>query len=697
MSISLSKLLLVWLFLYTTINYATPGVSYAEANKVDFQSDGSIVVAGFVVMNSETYEVMTARYSSEGSVDATYGTNGFTATPILSTASANGMVVLSDDTIVTAGYGTTSSGTAFALVKYTADGALDTSFNGSGIVTTFVGDGCSAAGIVQQSDGKYVAYGVVIIEGDPTIMLTRYNTNGALDSSFGSSGVVTTLVDSSSNAYAGALQPDGKILIGGYASSDNYHFLVARYNAADGSLDTTFNSTGDMPGTATLAVGESSIAYAIAVQPSDGKIVLAGSSDNHFALARFNTDGSVDTDFGDAGIVTTTLGSNSQIESLAIQSDNKIVAGGSSGSSFALARYNTDGSLDTTFNSSGPIPGTVVFTIGSIAQIWSIALNDDDRIIMAGTANNGAVVACYNSDGTLYTAFGTNGYTSFPNSSQGPDIFGISDINIADDAAIQYRKLNLNNQIVAADISSATAIPDSKLATIQTAGKVLNSATTASASNVASSLVTRDALGNFVANEITADLVGDVTGSASDNLLKAGDTMTGTLIAAAGSASDPSIQFADSPNTGFSAISNVLDISTNGFSRLQVDENGAVTINAPASGVGLTVNGGGIDITGDLVSSGNITYNTDTTSLYAIGSTQGPLVKVFAGSDNTGGTGTVTISYTAAGFSNPPYLVATSNNGAANVLGVGSVTNTGASVTSDTVLNVPFNYVAIGI
>lgn len=696
---SILKLISVWLLiLHTAGNFATPGVSYAQANKVGFQSDGSIIVAGTVTMSSIP-NVMTARYTAEGSVDGTYGSNGFTATEILDTASANGMVVLSDDKIVTAGYGTTLDGTAFALAKYTADGILDTSFNTTGIVTTFYGDGCSAAGIVRQSDGKYVAHGVVIIDGNPTIMIVRYNTDGSLDSSFGSSGIVTTLIESSANAYASALQANGKLVIAGYAINEDYEFVVARYNT-DGSLDTTgFNSGGVMPGTATLSAGDSSIARAIAIQPSDGKIILAGVANNHFALARFNTDGTVDTDFGDSGVVNTSVVSNSQIRSIVIQSDDKIVVGGESGTSFALARYNTDGSLDTSFNSAGTHPGTLVLAIGNTAQILSVALNDDDRIIVSGTANNGAIVACFNSNGTLYNTFGTNnnGYISFPNSSQGPNIFGISDINIADDAAIQYRKLNLTNQILATDINSAAALPDSKLATIQTAGKVSNSATTASASNVAAAIVVRDSLGNFAAGAITADLVGDVTGSASDNLLKAGDTMTGTLIAAAGSADDPSIQFADSPNTGFSADSNVLTISTNGFSRLEVDANGAVTINNPGSGVGLTLNGGGAAISGDVVSSGNVTFNTDETSLYAVGSTQGPLVKLFAGSDNTGGTGTVTINYSAAGFSNSPYIVATSSSGAANVLGVGSVTSSGAAVTSDAVLNVPFNYIAIGI
>lgn len=687
------------LFLYATNNYATPGVSYAQANKVGFQSDGSIVVAGSVLMNSVT-QFMTARYTSNGSIDGTYGNNGFTATEISDLAGANGMVVLSDDTIVTAGYGTTVNGTAFALVKYTADGQLDTSFGGTGIVTTFYEDGCTASGVISQLDGKCVAHGVVIVDGNPTIMLARYNTNGSLDSSFGSSGIVATNVpDSSANAYAGALQADGKVVIGGYSNFEDYNFLVARYNTADGSLDTSFNSGGDIPGIATFSAGETSIARALAIQPSDGKIVVGGAADGHFALARFNTNGTIDSDFGVGGAVNTILGSGSQIRGIAIQSDNKIVAVGSSSTSFALARYNTDGSLDTTFNSGGSKPGTIILAIGNISQAYSVAINDDDRIIVSGTANNGAIVACFNSNGTLYTTFGGNssGYISFPNSSQGPNIFGISDINIAEDAAIQYKKLNLTNQIVAADISSTAAIPDSKLASIQTAGKVLNSATTASSSNVAASIVARDALGNFVANVITADLVGDVGGSASNNLLKSGDTMTGTLIVAAGSADDPSIQFEESPNTGFSANSDILVVSTNGFSRLEVDENGAVTINNPESGVGLTVAGGGTDITGNLVGSGNITFNTAATSLYAVGSTQGPLAKLFAGSDNTGGTGSVTINYSAAGFSNPPYVVTTSSNGAANVLGVGSVTSTSASITSDAVLNVPFNYVAIGI
>ena len=131
--------------------------------------------------------------------------------------------------------------------------------------------------------------------------------------------------------------------------------------------------------------------------------------------------------------------------------------------------------------------------------------------------------------------------------------------------------------IVNADVSASAAIVDTKLATISTPLKVSNSATTATSANTASAIVARDGSGNFSAGTITASL----TGAASANVLKAGDTMTGTLIMPAGSAAAPSIQFTGSVNTGFSAATlNTLSFATNGAERMNINPTGGVTINA---------------------------------------------------------------------------------------------------------------------
>jgi hypothetical protein len=133
--------------------------------------------------------------------------------------------------------------------------------------------------------------------------------------------------------------------------------------------------------------------------------------------------------------------------------------------------------------------------------------------------------------------------------------------------------------IVNTDVSPTANIADTKLATISTAGKVANSATTATSANTPNTIVLRDANGDFSAGTITASLVGNVTGSASNNVLKAGDTMTGALTLPAGSAATPSLQFTGSTNTGISAATtNVLSFDTNGTERVTINATGGVTV-----------------------------------------------------------------------------------------------------------------------
>jgi uncharacterized delta-60 repeat protein len=250
---------------------------------------------------------------------------------------------------------------------------------------------------------------------------------GPLDPTFGSGGIVTSVLGSGSFAYATALQSDGKILAAGQATvAKGNQFALARYTT-NGSLDSTFGSGGKV--TTKVAGGS---ARALAIQPGDGKIVLGG--DASFGLARYTTGGSLDTSFGSRGIKTIafpgSLGDD-EVEALAIQADGKILAAGTSEQNnpavgnfpqweFALARYNANGSLDTSFGSGG----TVLTNFGNNAPygadvqayINAIALQPDGKIVVAGSVNNGVVgvggtftVARYNVNGTLDTTFGPAG------------------------------------------------------------------------------------------------------------------------------------------------------------------------------------------------------------------------------------------------------------------------------------------------
>ena len=182
---------------------------------------------------------------------------------------------------------------------------------------------------------------------------------GSLDLSFDTDGkVITNMGSSDCAANAVVIQSDGRIVAVGYSGNGStYDFAIARYNT-DGGLDTTFDTDGKV----TTAIGSYNTAFAVALQ-SDGKIIAAGSANGSqmdFALVRYNTNGSLDTTFDIDGKVITAVGNFTDVAySVAIQNDGKIVMAGysSNGSNddFSLVRYNTNGSLDSTFDNDGKV------------------------------------------------------------------------------------------------------------------------------------------------------------------------------------------------------------------------------------------------------------------------------------------------------------------------------------------------------
>jgi uncharacterized delta-60 repeat protein len=291
--------------------------------------------------------------------------------------------------------------TNLQIPAWAADGDLDTSFGGGdGIVTTLLAgtDDGESYSVVIQSDGKIVVAGYSWIDSTSRadFAVVRYNSNGTLDTSFGTSGVVTTDFGSSSEIRSIAIQSDGKIVAAGF-SADN--FALVRY-ATNGTLDTSFGTSGVV----TTDMGSSDGISSIAIQ-SDGKIVAAGFSANNFALVRYATNGTLDNSFGTGGVVTTNMGASDGIQSIALQSDNKIVAAGYSGDNFAIARYDTTGNLDNSFDSDGK----VITNLGPIESINSIAIQSDGKIVAAGYSGIDFAIARYNTNGTLDASFDTDG------------------------------------------------------------------------------------------------------------------------------------------------------------------------------------------------------------------------------------------------------------------------------------------------
>ncbi len=370
-----------------------------------------------------------------GDLDSSFGVNG-----IVKTDFGNVYVIYpstaiqSDGKIVVAG---TSDG-FLTLARYNTDGSLDNTFSEDGKQITDLGlrtGDVIINAVAIQPDGKIVVVGSVSF-GSDDFVLVRYNIDGSLDNNFSNDG--KQLTDFGGNDYATSLsiQNDGKIVVAGLiviysdlnTSDYSIDFALARYNT-DGSLDATFSEDGKQ----ITDFGGNDNARSIAIQ-SDGKIVAAGTKlnrkhdefsygpDNDFSVARYNSDGTMDNSFSDDGIQTTnflfeseflTFYGNDVVNSVAIQSDGKIVVGGQSirhdlkqpdpEFSFALARYNTDGSLDVKQRASfgnffGPTTGS-----------RSIAIQNNGKIIIAGYVAEQFAFAQFNTDGSEDKTFGDNG------------------------------------------------------------------------------------------------------------------------------------------------------------------------------------------------------------------------------------------------------------------------------------------------
>jgi uncharacterized delta-60 repeat protein len=244
----------------------------------------------------------------------------------------------------------------FAVVRYNANGSLDTSFDTDGIVTTAVtaGDDKGEA-LALQSDGKILLAGDVPGGATNNYGFVRYNTNGTLDLSFDTDGIVTTdFLGNEDNPRFIALQADGRILVGGSSSNGaNFDFSLARYNS-NGSLDLSFDTDGKVT---TNFAGGLDLGFGLGVQP-DGKIVQTGWGHNgvnlDFAAVRYNSNGSLDTSFDLDGKVTTPVGSGNDFGyRMAVESDGKIVMAGSThnGSNLdvGLVRYCPNGSTQGSF------------------------------------------------------------------------------------------------------------------------------------------------------------------------------------------------------------------------------------------------------------------------------------------------------------------------------------------------------------
>lgn len=372
---------------------------------VAIKSDGKIIVGGQSSISFQ-YDFSVVSYNSDGTLDNTFGTGGIVLTDFGSGSAdlARSVAIQSDGKIVVAGYSDYNGGNIdFALARYNTDGTLDNSFGTAGKVLTPIGSSIDMVNAlaIDNSNGKIIVAGRSYNGSNYDFGLARYNSDGTLDNSFSSDGKTTTAIGSSDDyCYSIGIQSDGKILAGGVRSisGSNSSFALVRYNT-DGTLDNTFGTSGKV---LTDITGSFDVAGSIVIQ-TDNKILLAGRSYNgtndDFTIVRYNINGSIDNTFDTDGIVTTDFGSSDDgASSVLLQADGKIILAGTSAGDFAIARYNNDGTLDSSFDTDGKVSTD----FGNYANANSALLQVDGKILLAGdflnTTNTDFAVARYNGD-----------------------------------------------------------------------------------------------------------------------------------------------------------------------------------------------------------------------------------------------------------------------------------------------------------
>jgi uncharacterized delta-60 repeat protein len=369
------------------------GAARDQARGIAIQSDGRYVMAGLSDTGGLNNDFAVARFNLDGSLDTSFSGDGKQTTAFAGDDKAYGLALQADGRIVVAGTETSGIDTNIALVRYNTDGSLDTTFDVDGKLTLALGTGGSsfeladkANAVAIQSNGKFVVAGSSYFH----YLLLRYNADGTLDTSFSGDGkVIGEFSDTTSTFNAIALQGDGKIIAVGDVYTGSYDFGVARYDT-NGNLDTSFNATGDK----VFSLGAYEHLSAVAVQ-ADGKILLAGNTGTGFSstdavLVRLNADGSFDTGFGGGdGIVTLDVSSADSFNSLMLQADGKILAAGTDQLGFGealIARFNIDGTLDTSFSGDGVF--SAAFGSGTSA-IFALAMAPSGQVVGAGDSFTG--------------------------------------------------------------------------------------------------------------------------------------------------------------------------------------------------------------------------------------------------------------------------------------------------------------------
>ncbi len=324
-------------------------------------------------------------------LDTTFASTGKTILQFATVGMTQDMLVQPDNKIILVGscFNINLGSYPICLIRLNENGSFDTTFGGvhgnTGYVfSIFPGIGGPTKGIALQNDGKIVVITTGTVNSAPGIAIIRYNSNGSLDSSFGTGGISNTPISGIAQANKVIIQPDGKIVVVGFTGTSNYQQFVARY-LPNGTLDISFGSGGiapiNIPGNLTAGLS-------IALQ-DDGKILTGGAMatmpndpnpSTAYLLTRLNRNGSPDTTFDGDGFKSVVAGINlvpqRGFSSIAVQTDGRIVALGDTN---ILYRFNSDGSLDTSFDTDGSRPA-----LNGSSDAYDLVVTPSGKITVVG-------------------------------------------------------------------------------------------------------------------------------------------------------------------------------------------------------------------------------------------------------------------------------------------------------------------------
>jgi uncharacterized delta-60 repeat protein len=371
------------------------GAQQDEAFALVIQADGRLVAAGYVAESPKRFAV--ARFSEDGSLDGTFGVAGVAKMLIGNRSEAHAVALGDDHRIVVAGFAVEGGIERFAVVRLLPDGRPDPSFGSNpaspGIVTTTIGTRDSRAeAVAVQPDGEIVVAGWTRGPANKDVAVVRYRSDGSLDTAFASQGKLALAIGTNNEeARALALQPDGKLLIGGSTIEGTHEEMLVVRLMPGGALDTTFGATGSRR--IVFGVSDQS-AGALALLPN-GKILAAGSAKVEggvrFAVARLDETGALDPTFGVDGRTTTPLGDTSEARGIAVHPRGRFALAGRArvGGRFdvAIVQYRANGRVDKTFGAGG----TATVPIGTRSdEAFATALQDDGKLVLAGSARSGS-------------------------------------------------------------------------------------------------------------------------------------------------------------------------------------------------------------------------------------------------------------------------------------------------------------------